>query len=696
MKLPTAEALLAEFDSEEEFLAELPDRPISSLRDLQYVYGRLYTLATAGSGEYAPYLTPNEARDLFDEEESLIVVRVDLSGESPKLDAQPVEIQRYGSSLVEQVAHCKYNAARGIDHSITHRSGRDKSPEKLAEYAIERLSKWPTDDIVSEIAADHEDGWIIEGLSQLGEDEAVAEAITEAITNELGGTATSLLTVRVRLEADGPYQWPGEVEVFNAAMRARKLDKLVSKGKATESAGDSWDLITGESARTVGTAEDPLNYYLGKQLEKFPGFDVDEAWRTHALSEDAAITLMNAAPFIDACTYSTFGASVFYLPYFRGELTVERARELYRLLRLIAAEGDTTPVEVAYRELDGKHTGAFDLRFYVSAIMRHQSKRYDVFGDTMNGELLYPDTLADAHENTLMTWVFDDGHERISAPLPVHENWRLLSGEGYLPTIATGRYFSETFSRADDDQNASADDTRIEALVSVLSGQPIPVELLLSEYVDRLIDDQGDDFPHYHVSSQFAQLTALAEAGLLTTNDADHREIAHEPSYTTQMTPSDTPIRADGGSAAAARTQKLEQFLEATPALHGETDVSQERRGAFLLGALIGQVGSYQQRAEGRSKTVIDSYPIKSMSVTRLKRITQEVLDKNVVYSREQGLGSTMYAEVVDELVDTLTHHDPDDWRISTDDLRFYYALGVSYGLNNYTKTDTKQTETDE
>ena len=61
----------------EELADELPDRPISSLRSIQHLYGRLYTLATAGGGEYAAYLTPDQANDLIGTEESLIVVRVD-------------------------------------------------------------------------------------------------------------------------------------------------------------------------------------------------------------------------------------------------------------------------------------------------------------------------------------------------------------------------------------------------------------------------------------------------------------------------------------------------------------------------------------------------------------------------------------------------------------------------------------------
>ncbi len=693
-----------EFEDEypaEKLKDDLPDRPISSLRDIQYLYGRLYTLATAGGGEYAAYLTPDQATDLFDEPESLIIARADLSGEQPRLDPdRPVAVTKYSRDLVSRVAHCKYNAARGFDHSITHRSGRNSGLEKLTRYLNERFTAWATDDVIQTVADDHEEGWIVDALAELGENEAEMDRLESALEAELGGSTTALLTVRVRLEPNGPYLWPGDedVDVFNAAMRARKLSKLVSKGKATESAGTATDLITGIEARTVGTAEDPLNYYLGKQMEKFPGFDPDEAWRTHPVSEDAAVTIMNAETFIDACTYSTYGASVYYLPYFLGYVEPEDAYLLYDLLYEAVEDGEMTPIETAYERLGpGGVYQELELRFYVAAVMKHQMSRYDVFGDTLDGSLIYPVDLAAAHREVLNSWVFDveDVREtRISPPMPTYEEWSLLQNVDYVDTVATGAYFYSTFSHGDDDQNASADDERIRALVSVLAGDPLSVESVLSEYVTRLLEDNSDSFPRLLIAAQFAQLCALASEGLLVADDERYEAITEDPAYESSqfMQTTDTPVRADGGSRAAARAAKLEQFIDETPAFEND-----ERQGSFLLGVLVGQIGGYQQGSEGRSTTVVDQYPIKSMTKTRIKRITEEVLDKNVVYSRENRMRSTMYAEVVDRIVETFTHteREPEDWEITSDDLRFYYGLGVSYGLNNWTEGEEEENTTE-
>ncbi|WP_435066708.1 type I-B CRISPR-associated protein Cas8b/Csh1 [Haloplanus sp. C73] len=669
----------------EKLADELPERPISSLRSIQHLYGRLYTLATAGGGEYAAYLTPDQANDLIGTEESLIVVRVDLSGEQPSLDAEePVWVTQYTDDRVQQVAHCKYNAARGIDHSVTHRSGRNSDPEKLARYACERLTKWATDDVVQSVAEDHSDGDIVRALETVGDDTSNLDRIRSAVQAELGASTTALLTVQIRREAGADYEWPGEVPVFNEAMRARKLSKLVSKGQATNSAGHATDLISGERTRTVGTAEDPLNYFLGKQMEKFPGLDPDEAWRSHPISEDGAVTLMNAEEFVDACSYRTFNADVYYLPYFLGQPTPEETYKLYAALQSVAHDDDLTPIQRFYDRF-GEHEDEFEgrLRFYVAAVMKHQMSRYDVYGETLNGRLHYPTEIGKRHEQVTGSWVFDDGHEvngDRTPPMPSYEEWPLTSRVNPREMVASGSYLYRTFPFTDEDTDATVDDERIDVHVSLLAGDPVPRRQLVSAYVERVLDRDGEGVPELLIASQFAQLCALENADLVTADDDADPTLIDGPNYDT-MHPN--TARTDGGTAALSRPEKLESFIDQTDGLDDP-----ERRGVFLLGVLVGQVGTYQQARHDRSTTVIDQYPIKAMTKTKVKRITQEVLDKDIVYSRESAkkgsnINSTMYKEVTDEIVEAMAVRDPETWDISTDDLRFYYALGVTYGMND-------------
>lgn len=695
----------------DELATELPEAPIGSLRDLQYLYGKLYTLATTGGGEYAPYLTPDAAGDLVDTDDSLIVIRVDLSEGEPTLSSEGVGaayVTRYSNDLVQKVSHCKYSAAAGIDHSITHQAGRNSDPEKLANYANERLTRWPTDEIVRSVAENHGDGWIIDRLAELGEDEQALETITEAVTRSLGGeSATALLTVQVKTESGGEYRWPGEIDVFLEAMRQRKLSKLVTKNKADDSSGDATGLVTGKNARAVGTAEDPQNYYLGKQREKFPGLDIENAWRSHPISEDSAVTVMNAEAFLEACTYRTFGAKVYYLPYLFGRITPEKAYTLYRLLYQATTEDDEkTPVEDAYELQHNKPIDEANLRFYVSAVMPHQMSRYDVFGETLNGQLHYPKELAMTHNRFVGHASAFRSETEWTAPLPTNEKWNLLTtSSNRLHSISTGWYFYQTFAERDD-ADADADDPRIQALVSVLSGEPLAVEIALEEFVERIIDEQTDGdhdgFPSFLVASQFAQLCALAdsEVQLLTTTDPGREPITAEPTYEEHTMPtSDLLAITDGGYPA---DEKLESFIENTPALapnpDKETSVTSERRGAFLLGALVGDIGSYQEYSEDRSTTLVDQYPVKSISRTRIKKVTQETIAKTLTYTRQEkkdgkGYPGTKADHIVDRLRETILDPDPDEWKIETDDLRFYYALGVTYGMNDHPDWEQRQAD---
>ncbi len=700
---------------DEELAAELPDSPVGSLRDLQYLYGKLYTLATTDGGKYAPYLTPGEADDLIDTDDSLIVVRVDLSGDEPQLadDGQgSVLVTRYTQDHIPQVAHCYYqNRGAGIDHSITHKSGQNKSPERLGEYAKHRFTRWPSEDAVENLAENHDKGWIISDLNKIGENNELTENIKTSVQRQIDGDQTALITVKIKTESDGEFQWPSEIDVIMEGMRRQRLSKLVTKNKAKDSSGDAVDIITKQNTRTVGTAQDPINYYLGKQAEKFPGLDIDEAWRSHPISEDSALTLMKAEQFIETCAYRTFGAKVYYLPYIFGKASTEELYELYTILHdSTVEEADKTPIERAY-ERQKDIFGENRLRFYITAVMPHQNSRYDVFGETLNGRLHYPKELAFTH-NRLVDSVsaFNKAPDaEWTAPLPTNEKWGLLeSNDDQLRSVSTGWYFYQTFAERDDDE-ADADDPRIEALVSVLSGEPIAVDVLLEEYVDRIVDEQTDDeehdgFPSFLVASQFAQLCALADSGLnlLKTTDPEKEPITHEPTYDTYTNPTleEISIMTDGGHPAAP---KLESFINDTPALSPENDdaedsVTPQRRGAFLLGALVGDIGSYQEYSEDRSTTLVDQYPVKSITQSRIKKVTQETVAKTLTYTRQEKKQRGTYPgtkaeHIVNRLRETILNPDPDDWEIGTDDLRFYYALGVTYGMNdhpwNRTDSDT-------
>lgn len=164
----------------EKIESTIPRRPVASLRDIEVLYGALYTLGRGLTGEYGPYLTPDTADDQIGSE-ALVVVRVDLRGDRVTLGDPPVKLKMFPEDLVPLVAHSKYSASNGVDHSITHQSGQTNGPEKQGDHALERLTRWPTEEAVIEAASEHDDGWLIETLAELGTDDSVETKIRDEI-----------------------------------------------------------------------------------------------------------------------------------------------------------------------------------------------------------------------------------------------------------------------------------------------------------------------------------------------------------------------------------------------------------------------------------------------------------------------------------------------------------------------------------
>jgi CRISPR-associated protein Cas8b/Csh1 subtype I-B len=308
----------------------------------------------------------------------------------------------------------------------------------------------------------------------------------------------------------------------------------------------------------------------------------------------------------------------------------------------------------------------------------------------MGGALMYPVTLSEAHQSVVASPVFTDSTATArTAPMPTHTEWSLLTGGEQLRSIATGWYLTQTFPQLDSDENTSPNDYRIKALVGIFSGEPLLVEALLRAYTSALVESTSDGHPSFTVASQFAQLTALANANLLTTNNPRYEPLTDPVTYDTM--PPDGTATDNSSTPAGRRANKLDSFITDTPAIRDDA----HRRSAFLLGVLIGEISGYQEWRKNRGTTLIDQFPLKRLTAGTFTRTLETAIDTNVRYSRENRMSGPMYAEVVDHLRNAMqkSETNPDGWGIDTPDLRFYYALGVTYGLNDY---EPREESTDE
>ena len=689
--------------SKEDIEAALPDRPVTSVRDLQSLYGTLYALGRGLAGEYSPFLSPDAAAELVGKER-LVAVHVQLTDGEATLADDPVRVVPYVESEshptqnglvpdIKHVAHAKFEAARGVDHSITHLSGQSNDPEKHADHTIERFTRWPSEDAVQREAAEHDDGWVLEALDALGDDDDAMERVADAVTSATQ-EGQFLHTIALRFDSGAvtttdqfdlnrTWHLPGEVEVLQEAMVRRKTTKFRAKNEATNASGEGVCYVNDTNEEVYGVVDDPLKWYLSKQMERFPRFDPDQSWRTQGLGREAAIAAQNATTFLGACTESGPGVSVFYFPYFEGKPTAADARELYRTLVWQTDGTDENAVATLYQELqDEREHPAEDLRFVFMIVNKYQKDRWRLLAFEPNGSAHYGVELAAAHHDTVNSPIF-----RKKGPLSLHGEFDLLAAGRerwrWLSVVTGVYYFARTCSPPDDDDEPSSDDFRFRATAKVVGGQQVDAESLLSAYVDHVADrfdpDNEFPFPDARVAEQHAQLTALANSGLLGANaDTDY-------TVDTTMIDTTTDDREE-----MSRSERLDEFIERHDALRGEG--SYERRSAFLLGALNGWI-TRVQRGKDRGSTAVTTFPVESVTKHNIKRTARELLSTNFVYTdeaRKDGIPvrGTLFTEFVRGLVDGMQHEDPTEWGLSTEDLRYHYAMGIAYGLNDPSTSD--------
>ena len=689
-----------------EMEAALPDRPVVTLRDIEVVYGTLYALATAGSGEYASYLSPDAASGLRGDTEGVLVVRIDLTGEQPRLAVDHedgvVGTAAYDDSMLSRIAHSKYESARGVDHSLTHETGQSNDAEKHADHVVDRFTRWATEDPVRETAAEHADGGLLDAVQTLGEEADTMEQLHKTVLESglVPEPRHSLVTVAFRVGDDADYEttdaydesaefhYPGEFTVFQEAMAARKTAKFASKNDAGDAVGEGTCYVFDTDEAVYGVVDDPMKSYLSKQAERFPRLDADQSWRTQGLSRDAAVAAQNATPFLDACQYGGPGVSVYCLPYFVDEMDATDARELYGLLtRQAEATDDQNPVETVVgtrreardRDRDETDLDGDRLRFHVQIVHKYQKDRWRLLAGQSDASLRPLVGLADVHLQTVYRsrWLGVSGAFRSPDGFGFFGPESVEAAAGLL---AGPRYFAETCLGEDTD-DPSSDDFRFRATARVLAGQPVSAEELLNEYVAKLddrFDPDADEyaFPDAIVAEQYAQLRVLADRGLLdnTTTDLTYMTTPDTDAPNTETTDAE---RAAADPTALNRDEKFDQFL----AEHDRLD-HPGRRGVFALGALVGRVTRYQ-RGEDKSTTAVKNHPVSGLTLNNLDRTAAEVVERNLVYSDEESLKTVMYGELMRAVSDNLEAADPTGWDLSTHDVRFHYAMGIAYGLSD-------------
>lgn len=691
----------------------LLDRPIASLYDIAYLYGKLHALNTAQQyelpidDEYIERMTHESRTDYYDQEVGLFSVLVDLTGETPRLgeaseldsmptgDGSPFVAESLDREKMLRVGFSRQDS-RAAGHNMSLAHDVSKSSEDCVKYVTQLFEQWAASDSVTDVAASHDDGWILDALRELGEDsdlmDTVENSVVDALRDSFGDEFNGVLSVRLKLPGSEKYVYPGEVEVLNEAMRYRWVEKRMrSYSEADDASGEGSGLITGDTDEVFGLSDSPLQRYKGKMAEKFPNLVVDESWQQRPLTAEAAFAVSSAVPLLENFVQILGDDTVaYYIPYV-PEPTVEQAIALYELA-IEAADNSGSIVSVIEDVItDPTNPLRANLQIhYVAAYTPGNKRKFIEEEPGVDPERIR--AIQRAHSKVLSDGlVAPVGNSSPLFPSPPYgrltDDGADEQGSKYLrvnaPVVSgvlTGGYFQSTFrnqSTDEDRDDHGTTDLRTEVTSTALASDgQIDPDWLLAQYVPRLISEQrsafedGNELPESLLTRQYVQMQALARAGVLGDQSADDPRTI--PASAEHM--NDTPNFSD-------RDERLEQFIESHPALEAD----KERRAAFLLGALVGRVAAYQSQNE-ISRTVIRQHPIDAMTRRRLSTTLSKILEKNAHYSGDdENAGMLMNDRYITRLNDIINRHPPEKWSLSTDDLRMHYGLGLTYGKNDTT-----------
>lgn len=731
----------------------LLDRPYASIYDIAHLYGRLHSTylsqqyheAGVDSNYIQQRLTPEERPDYFDQEIGMVSVPIDLStgdiriataGEvaaaEPDVEADgidataPLYAEPLDRETLVRVGYSRQNSrANGHNMSLAH-DVRDKSPKKCAGYVTDLFTQWLQSDVADEVATEHPDSTLIKTLASIDDDTLtkLKETVQPAFEERFPNGFTGVISLRIRVDNEGRFQYPGEFTVLNKVTRQRWIEnQMRSYSEADDSSGTGIDFITGKRGEVFGLCDAPLERHQGKMAESFPNLSPNESWRNRPLRSDTAFAVITGSSVIKQFVHLLRDDTRLYVIPYLTDPNPDEAIALYDLARR-AMDDNGQVVSVLSDEFTDRSSPLYDtdVQLYYSVIYE-PGRKAKILIEEPSVSVRKIRAVADAHVELLNSPLLASRPGQLPLfPAPSYgrtnnstENEDGYDGSEYLMAsmsdtvfqgLLNGGYFASTFVHRhedDEDDNYGASDPWTTATRQALGpATTLNPEWLLDQYVPRLEQEQrssfgGDDennggglpLPDSLITRQYVQYQALARTGALgpSGTSLDDRPALTQPVQIDTMTDNSTSIQqGTTDESFETREQRLTQFIDAHPAL-AQND---ERQGAFLLGALVGRLAAYQAGpSKELSRTVMRQHPIDALTLQRFSTTLSQVLDKNAVYSEEDdSVNSIMNTRYIERLNDIIHRKPPTEWDISTSDLRMHYALGLSYGRSDTSVED--------
>ncbi|WP_129113878.1 TM1802 family CRISPR-associated protein [Halegenticoccus tardaugens] len=695
--------------SDEEIEAALPDRPPASLFDIAYLYTTLDTLARTATVEgidrsYVPYMTPGSKTEVFVQIDAdgdhagnpnVLAARIVIEdGEARLDDDEPVVAKQFAEDDVYRLGYS--TVASKSSHTTVYSATFHKSGNalKVTDALVDQLVKWTAKDGVAEARAEDEYAEVLSPLSDLGDDEEAAETLREAAWELFGldensikgdeptdkeisnagdgiiGDAGMFVTLAIRTEGDDEFRYPGEVPAMNEAMarnRSAKLKEGKSATKGMDAYGAGVCLVLDEKEEVYGGSGTPMATSAAKQWGIFDDMNPGSAHRTRPLSRDTANALAGAQGLLDKFrTKLDLGQHLYLLPY-PDSLDVDAVRDLYVVLDAVRDGDGLTEVDLVPHVTDEDELSlyAYLLTFENNSVRLPQFEAPRIV--KTRGR-----KLSEAHTKVVSEWVFADQqgpfarYRRFWEKDDNKPGWVYsTSGPLVLSVLARQQYFAPTVTRPDLDAGTDATTMtyfpHLDFSFRLFEGDAIAASELFDQFAQKCIDyqrtafEEGWDATPRIATTQYLQACAVAAVdGLNGYAPRDH-------DYDYNMTDRDS---------------RLDSFIKSHAALRDD----EERQSAFLLGGLVGRLSAFQ-RNNGTSNTLMRRHPVASLTERSFADVAADVMELNNVYSETESDGKgIMNQRYTERLMDVGQKTAPADWDIDRSDLRYHYALGLTYG----------------
>ena len=666
--------------------SKLIEQPITDFRDLQYFYGVIAVAAKGLSCDHAAYLTTFEPEE---QENGLICIDFTWEQENNTLQFDQLTPQSFTNNnkeLVEKVSYSSYSASNGSDHSITQKTPADPDINKIESY-IEDTLQWVQKQTVQDVMKNNTNADLLVALNKVSKNNQLITTIKSQVKSIISDPQQCLITVRIKREGTERYKYAGEFDILVKALKERNKSKSISKTAFNvDSTGFGMSSISETKQELVGRPSDSLDTFKTKQRSTFYRLSPDEnSWLSYPVSMEESLHWSASKELLDELYINIFNRRMYFIPYPSGKPTVKNAKNIYKDVNEFKSQGLATGISTVEKIGDNP--------FYVLSLTQ-KTEIYNIFGELQRmpkttitrfgDEFIRKSKLILQTTNLFDTLKPNKNNQVVWRPRGIkQEDWtptvtHLFDKTGNFNTtrsqiyrkIIYGTLISEVSVSETSDFNES--DPLSELYWSILSEDKFSKDRLLKLFVEGLIEDESGRLGK--TTQIYSQQTLFHQYALLKTLESMDMVHSDETGTSTQITEdlsNSNNVNINMGHS---------DLYDPINSTVQDTGYNKCEQYAFLAGTVVGYTAEHQSANREMNKTLINDHPISRITSSKIKGAICDSLDKAQMYG--------MYGK--SDLGNLAREYEVSDDELSVasnDSLKYYYALGLSFGNSLFYKS---------